>query len=304
MRTTTLYCAGVFSLLVLVACGNSESPTSSGDGTDPSAGGSTHQGGDGAGGGAGHGGGDSGRAGSAGSNAASDIATVAVEGATVAIGVVDRRPMGDADIGSFRINKHPVTVGEYLACDECGEPKLTRGGCDHERYVPLGPCFPADTNTYFGNNKNVPVTCLSPEQMAKYCASIGGEVATLGQWLLAARGKNVAAYPWGSSAPTKTQHPYGEPLTCVEEVEPFEVGNHPEGAGPSGMEDILVPPAEFALREPGVGDQSADRFVNSNVFEKPRGGVHRISYWIPEEHPDSAGSAPMPEASFRCVWSD
>lgn len=284
----------VASVALFAACGNSGSSSDpSGGGAASGQGGEASSGGGSPGGAAGDAGGGSGQ---------DDIATVYVSGATVEIGVVGSAVRRTVTLTPFSVTRHPITVGEYRECGECGEPELERGLCNAEKYEPLSRCHPADTNTYYGSNDDVPVTCLSSEQMVAYCASVGGTPATLGQWLLAARGEEVVPYPWGYGDPTVEQHPYGDD-TCVEEPGPVEVGKHPLGAGPSGMEDVLVAPAEFAVAQPGAdGFDDFDRYVDSAEKDKARGGLWYIGHWISPDDPESG--APLPPMAFRCVWSE
>lgn len=163
------------------------------------------------------------------------------------------------ELGAFQITKHPITRAQYGECVAAGACSATEGkGCspsafEHIRWRDFG-------------EPESPQVCLEVEEAASYCRWIGGRLPTLPEWLLAARGPNPQRHAWGDAAPTCAQHPRAADLAgmfvsdkaaqkagCKPAIKAkLVVGDYPEGAAASGMEDVLLTSGEFLApqREP------------------------------------------------------
>lgn len=306
-ENASLRASALIFAFALAACGGAADARLTGGNTDPEGSGASNGGGadaGGAGGGGGGGGNETGTGNTGGGGVGGGkIATVDVEGGPVAIGYVGGLDPERVTIEGYRISKHPITVAEYTACVDrgpCEAPEFRDQYCEDD-LANANVC--QATNSYtFGASGNLPVTCAKPEQMVLFCEWAAGHLATIGEWLLAARGEPVSRYPWSpDAAPDSTQHPGADPFNCVDATS-YEVGKHPAGAGPSGMEDVLLTVAEFAGAEPVANVYSRDRFVLQNARgNEPWGGIDAVQPWeIGWEIP---GGAP-PAFGFRCTWRD
>jgi formylglycine-generating enzyme required for sulfatase activity len=211
-----------------------------------------------------------------------------------AIGIL-RRPVA---LDTFRITRFPITVGRWKQCisaGACKEPASVATACTDT------------TRTFQAGNESAPITCVTPEQAESYCAWQRGWTPSAAEWLLAARGPTIRRYPWGDSAPDCTQHPGGVtgsiPVTACRPADQPErdgwvVGKHPSGASPSGMQDILLTPAELLARTAGAqfpacfGERGAClvRGIAPAAIDAV-GGV-----------PVDAPSPEIPVYAFRCAW--
>ena len=87
---------------------------------------------------------------------------------------------------SFWIDVNEVTRGAYQACVDAG--KCT-AACSADALLERTP---------EGGRPNVPQTCVTHEQAAAYCSSIGQRLPTELEWECAARGVDARMYPWGN----------------------------------------------------------------------------------------------------------
>lgn len=153
---------------------------------------------------------------------------------------------------AFKISKFPVTKKQYKACeaakickapkvDECSDPALARASIKG-----------------VGDSAAI---CVGRENAETYCKWAGGRLPTLAEWLRAARGPGVQEYPWGSTRASCAQHPRSveaDPRVRMNANESISVEGcesqpeltlvtkkHPNGASASGMQDVLIAPAEL-----------------------------------------------------------
>lgn len=172
---------------------------------------------------------------------------VEIEGASTSTGFAIGTLRRSEQVESFRITRHPITVSEYQACVQAGACVEVAGAlaCTAQQRHSLGEVDIA--------SDDVPIVCAAPIEANRYCAWIGGRLPTLSEWLLAARGTSVRRHPWGNTAPTCEQHPggsgtAGESGACAQAEDrrrALEVGRHPDGSSPSGVEDVLLTPGEL-----------------------------------------------------------
>jgi hypothetical protein len=201
-------------------------------------------------------------------------------------------------VPGMAITRHPITVREYRACvraGACSPPELGDrcSGGDHAGVV-TGP-------TYGDADSELPVTCTSEQQAAAYCKWVEGSLPTLPQWQLAARGPEVHAYSWGDTPPTCARHPSATGILSTSTsccpasgaCDLGRVGAHAEGRSPSGIEDVLLSPAELVRS----GETSA--FACSAEVCAVRGDHGRIE----SIQPVRQGAQVVP-TSFRCVLQE
>jgi sulfatase modifying factor 1 len=88
-------------------------------------------------------------------------------------------------LSAFAIDETEVTIGAYRACEAAG-------GCTERPH-----CVSAAEES-----DDLPVTCVTWQQAADFCAWAGGRLPTEAEWEKAARGEDGALWPWGDYAPT------------------------------------------------------------------------------------------------------
>jgi hypothetical protein len=135
-------------------------------------------------------------------------------------------PLAVVILSPFFIDKFPVSNGRYQECVE-------DGACT----VPTG-VYPENTYGEAGY-EDFPVSGVTQDQAREFCEWDGGKVMAIGHmWEKAARGElpSYIAYPWGDEAPT-----CGNDYMCHPDCDPAEgceIGTHPAGASPYGVEDL------------------------------------------------------------------
>jgi len=174
---------------------------------------------------------------------------VPIEGGSTKTGFAIGTLRRSEHVDSFRITKHPITVRDFKMCVDTGAcAAASASSCTARERRSLSD---ADIE-----RDSVPVVCVPPVEANRYCAWIGGRLPTLSEWLLAARGPAVRRYSWGNDGPTCDQHRGGSTRgatgvsgACVSTAEErhraLDVGKHPGGASPLGVEDVLLTPAEL-----------------------------------------------------------
>lgn len=218
----------------------------------------------------------------------------------VAIGPLTRTDT----VAGFRIAKHPVTSAQYRDCvsaGACSTPAQTN--ClDKSAQAPFN-----QLTTSQAANADLPAICVGVDQAEAFCSWVGGQLPTLAQFMLAARGSSVTRYPWGNQPATCKQlpdalrSPFTGPVSpCTspsDALKNFAVGQHPAGASPLGVEDVLLAPGEL------VG-------TSSNPWTPSCGSPYAgcVAYGLLPGAIDAFEALP-PEGTahhayeFRCVWN-
>ena len=127
----------------------------------------------------------------------------------------DELPTHNVVVSAFAIDRFEVTEARYQGC-------MDDGGCT----APSGGFTPEST-------PNLPVTFVTSDQAAAYCAWAGRRLPTEAEWEKAARGTDARVYPWGNQAPDCNR---ANVMGCGDALEP--VGSHPSGTSPFGADDM------------------------------------------------------------------
>ena len=134
------------------------------------------------------------------------------------------RPYHRVELDGFFIDRYEITVGDYRNC-------VTDGACE---VPPVGKLC----NYSKSGRDDHPVTCVTWDQAAAYCAWAGKRLPTEAEWEKAARGIDGRKYPWGSAPEASCDYVvmFEESVCGVGDTQP--VGTRPKGASPYGVMDM------------------------------------------------------------------
>lgn len=231
-------------------------------------------------------------------------ALVRLPGGNVTVGFAEGRLTGAAKLGAFSISKTPVTVQGFKSCVAAGACSWSDASCVN----PQG----ADDDV---------ALCVGFESAAAYCGWVGARLPTLAEWLAAARGPTVRRFPWGDSAPTCDEHPGAKaPLGQVASREDaafrrehgycgagpdglLQTAQHPGGASPAGIEDILLSAGELVH---GSSDSVISVCLSERsgcvVFGLSPGAIDAVEGVAQRGKTTAAPGATVSHAyGFRCV---
>ena len=157
----------------------------------------------------------------------------------------DEAPVRQVEVAAFRMRRYPVTVFEYARFMEAGgygKRELWKAGG-------LGRFQAPDEWQSQLRYPNRPVVLVSWYEAAAYCAWAGGRLPTEAEWEYAARcGRGGVRYPWGPEEPDEHRANFGRKPGHT-----TPVGMYPEGATPSGIQDLAGNVWEWAADELGGG---------------------------------------------------
>jgi formylglycine-generating enzyme required for sulfatase activity len=137
-------------------------------------------------------------------------------------GQEDEHPAHRVTLRSFFLDRTEVTNGAYAACISAG--KCRAPDPSSAARVHFGP------DAKFRGSEQ-PVSSISWDDAAAFCAFVGKRLPTEAEFERAARGDDGRTYPWGNEPPTPERAVFGASCTA-------NVGTHPQGAGPFGHLDL------------------------------------------------------------------
>jgi formylglycine-generating enzyme required for sulfatase activity len=195
-------------------------------------------------------------------------------------------------LSAYSIDVNEVTNALYKAC------------------VDAGACVAPSVTTEYADpaKAQVPVTYVTWQKAATYCAWAGKRLPTEAEWERAARGTDERTYPWGAAAPTCTLTNAGVAGSgvdpCVNAL--TAVGTHTTGMSPAGLQDMAGNAREwvadwYAAYPPG--NATDPQGPGSGTDKIARGGSY-VSYGTdltthvrPVRPPSSSDSF----IGFRCA---
>jgi formylglycine-generating enzyme required for sulfatase activity len=174
----------------------------------------------------------------------------------------NERPVHLVRVATFWIDRTEVTVGDMRAC-------VDRGDC--MVHLGAGPLC-----TLGRPDPRVPVNCVPWRGAEAYCRAVGKRLPTEAEWELAAGGGQKTRFPWGSVPPTcplaVTLMSNQSGASCSP-LGPAQVGTHPRGASPFGVEDVVGNVEEW------VADWYADRYeVQPSPLAGPGGPAFGVAH--------------------------
>jgi formylglycine-generating enzyme required for sulfatase activity len=217
-------------------------------------------------------------------------------------GPKDERPAHQVTLAAFQIDRQPVTnreFAEFLNARGHSTPKGERL-YDHDdndaRIHQVSGKHVADKG--FENHPVVEPSWLGARE---YCAWRGKRLPTEAEWEKAARGNDARRYPWGNTAPTRTQAQFGARFNETAAIENFATGASPHGVlgmagnawhwvssayrpypyrADDGREDLT--PGPVRATRGGGHDSPAEEITTTqrgrNLSRNPRAGHHNISF--------------------------
>ena len=209
----------------------------------------------------------------------------------------DESPVHLVELATFEMGRYPVTVTEYARFVEVG-------GYDKEALWHAGGFGRlAEPDAWQGQLRypNRPVVGLNWYEAMAYCAWTETRLPSEEEWEYAARGgREGFRYPWGNQAPDETRANFDSTPG-----HPTPVGLYPNGATPSGIDDMAGNVYEWMAdwwREDYSNAQPSETGKNMKVI---RGGAWLYDSWNLRVsgrgsfQPDGRDG----EIGFRCVRS-
>ena len=225
----------------------------------------------------------------------------------------DERPQHEVSLDPFYIDRHEVTVSQYVLFLQRMDVEHRRGcggeSCVQTRFETLFSHIFWDGNRVYRSEplfETHPVTGVSWHGANAYCQAIGGRLPTESEWEYAARSQGTAPliYPWGDAPATNRLALFGQSQFALLRA----VGSFPEGHTARGLMDMAGNVAEW------TNDGYDADYYRVSPVENPMGPDPRPIYvvrggsWQSEAEglrvSSRAGLAPTTSDSsvgFRCV---
>ncbi len=227
-------------------------------------------------------------------------ASVAITGVDTTIGEALGTMRSTVTVPDFRITREPITVARYKQCVEagvCQPPAVTLGGCDRPNQGVDGATYETKANA-----ASTPVTCVTARQAVTYCSWVGGELARVDQWMLAARGPDVHRFAWGDDDATcdriwRTSFLASGPKACCghdcRDTVAAALGAH--GTAADRAADVLTTRSELVAPSNSVVLGCAPGVTACVVSGMDPGAIDQVvrARNVPE----------FGAASFRCTWT-
>jgi formylglycine-generating enzyme required for sulfatase activity len=126
-------------------------------------------------------------------------------------------------LDAFRIDRDEITTGRYAKFLAATGSVRPPEGWEALR-LPKG--------------SNLPVVGVDWADAAAYCAWAGRRLPTDAEWEKAARGTDERTYPWGNETPVSSRANFGNSAPDPYSGGLTDVGTHPEGQSPFGVQDL------------------------------------------------------------------
>jgi hypothetical protein len=223
-----------------------------------------------------------------------------VQGGVTTVGFTNGHLRATANLASFQITVEPITVHQYKQCvsaGACGAPSLATSTCSNQATTTL-------RGATYNLDDSLPITCVSVDDATRYCKWQGGQLPSLAEWSLAARGAAPTTYPWGNAPPTCDQHAGGRDANdqpCAKSIADLRTGLHSNGASANDLQDVLLTPGELLRSSAdGLFGPCVNGTSGCIVSGFGAGGMDRVAT---APRADAKGASPLsvPTFGFRCV---
>jgi len=216
-------------------------------------------------------------------------------------------PQREVYLSAFRIDRVEVTVAAYRRC-------VRTEGCRPDPLLTGDPRLLVDDQ---------PITSVTWDEAARFCALHGAHLPTEAQWERAARGRDGRTWPWGNTPREHASNhgryrrvgvlgPHPGTIMQPDPADGFAllapVGSFPSGASPEGVLDLAGNAAEWTAdwflpelrtqptvnpKGPPTGDKRA-----------VRGGSFRTPLLLQRttQREGAASSLRSPDVGFRCAY--
>jgi formylglycine-generating enzyme required for sulfatase activity len=142
-------------------------------------------------------------------------------------GSADQHPETKVELGALCVDAREVTVSEYAACEKnkaCPplprEVRLLSAVAAAEQEALSGMC-----SARLSDNADLPATCVSQRDAARYCAWKGERLPSESEWeWIATGGEDKLPWPWGTTLPSDAN------VCWQRQRGPCAVGSKPAGA--------------------------------------------------------------------------
>jgi len=245
-------------------------------------------------------------------------AMVALAGPTT-VGFAWGRLRARVELDPYNLTQRPITQSQYEECEHAGVcQQPAESACATEAYAALEG-FDLDAGA-------APALCVGSANARAYCKWIGGRLPTLAEWMNGARGAEPKRFAWGETLPSCEQNPraakaevadpseaggaaYREPCHALSEQYKLKTGEHAAGAASTGVEDVLLLPAELiAYDESEQWSACSDREGACLIYGGSAGAIDSVTALSaaaaalePSETGTKAAPAPASETGAKAA---
>lgn len=208
-------------------------------------------------------------------------------------------PKKTITLDGFFIDTAEVTNAQYKEC------VADSGACTAPQDVASGGIADYYTNTKYAKH---PVVHITWKQALTYCQWKGKRLPTEAEWEKASRALTNYLYPWGNDSPVCSKAHIN---SCTEKA-PKEVGIHPSGSSPYGVQNLAGNVREWTqdyydrkyyidgkeTSNPKGPSKGQTRVIKGSSFKTSGAGAYTIS-----KRENSPEGASADDLGFRCALS-